>query len=434
MSDYRGRFRKTVFLTLFVATLLLFVAILLLSLSGELLGTRWISWPLSLLCLALASVAALIALGGVIGLRRDTLERAGKPYFSKRPRERSPSLITRFRRRVLKLLPGSRSQLNLRPGEWVRVRPFSEIEATLDENGCLNGLPFMPEMLPYCGKSFHVFRRAEKFYYYFSLQSTGRLRRLRNAVMLDELRCSGQAHGGCQASCHLIWKEGWLEAVDGPGADAPLQTSSGSSLQDLTSRILPTGNTQYVCQMTELPKATSPMRWHDPRHLLRDFWSGNVRFWPFLKIVALDLFNLVQMKTGGPTAPHREARDGRADTPSSLGLRPGDLVRVKSKSEIEGTLKNSRNRGLWFDVEMHRYCGGVFRVATRVETIIGEADGRMLTLKNPCIVLEGVTSTGEYYGLCPQNELIYWREVWLERVNETQDAAATARKDSVHSA
>jgi len=40
----------------------------------------------------------------------------------------------------------------------------------------------------------------------------------------------------------------------------------------------------------------------------------------------------------------------------------------------------------------------------------------MLMMNNPCIVLEGVAATGEYLGLCPQNELIYWREVWLERL------------------
>ena len=29
--------------------------------------------------------------------------------------------------------------------------------------------------------------------------------------MLDDLRCGGQAHGGCQAGCRLYWKEAWLQ-------------------------------------------------------------------------------------------------------------------------------------------------------------------------------------------------------------------------------
>ena len=172
------------------------------------------------------------------------------------------------------------------------------------------------------------------------------------------------------------------------------------------------------------------MWWNDPRHYLRDLWSGNVRFAPFVKAVALALFNLVQAKTRGPTAPYREARDRQTEKLLPLDLQPDDVVRVKSKREIETTLTNSRNRGLWFDVEMHRYCGGEFRVTRRVQTIIDEANGRLLTMKNPSLILEGVTGTGEYLGLCPQNELIFWREVWLERLSKAPDAASHAREVS----
>ena len=42
--------------------------------------------------------------------------------------------------------------LNLRIGEIVEVRSPEEILATLDENGELDGLPFMPEMLAWCGR------------------------------------------------------------------------------------------------------------------------------------------------------------------------------------------------------------------------------------------------------------------------------------------
>ena len=46
--------------------------------------------------------------------------------------------------------------LDLKPGELVRVRSASEIFATLDETGALDGLPFMPEMLKYCGRTLPV--------------------------------------------------------------------------------------------------------------------------------------------------------------------------------------------------------------------------------------------------------------------------------------
>jgi hypothetical protein len=46
--------------------------------------------------------------------------------------------------------------LNLRVGELVEVRSEHEILATLDENGELKNLPYMPEMLQFCGQRFLV--------------------------------------------------------------------------------------------------------------------------------------------------------------------------------------------------------------------------------------------------------------------------------------
>jgi hypothetical protein len=99
-----------------------------------------------------------------------------------------------------------------------------------------------------------------------------------------------------------------------------------------------------------------------------------------------------------------------------LDLRPGDLVRVKSKDLIELTLNSqSRNRGLYFDREMIRFCGGVYRVKARLERVIVEKTGELRQLTNPCIILDGIIATGEFQGLNPENEYIFWREVWLER-------------------
>ena len=44
----------------------------------------------------------------------------------------------------------------LRAGDRVQLRPPSEIIRTLDERGCLDGMPFMPEMLAYFGKTYTV--------------------------------------------------------------------------------------------------------------------------------------------------------------------------------------------------------------------------------------------------------------------------------------
>ena len=52
--------------------------------------------------------------------------------------------------------------LGLRAGELVEVSSEDEILATLDERGELDGLPFMPEMLQFCGRRFRVAKQAFK--------------------------------------------------------------------------------------------------------------------------------------------------------------------------------------------------------------------------------------------------------------------------------
>ena len=44
----------------------------------------------------------------------------------------------------------------MRAGDRVELRSPAEILATLDERGCLDGLPFMPEMLGFFGRPFTV--------------------------------------------------------------------------------------------------------------------------------------------------------------------------------------------------------------------------------------------------------------------------------------
>ena len=49
-----------------------------------------------------------------------------------------------------------------RVGDWVEVRSREEILRTLDDDGRLDGMPFMPEMFAYCGTRFRIFKGAHK--------------------------------------------------------------------------------------------------------------------------------------------------------------------------------------------------------------------------------------------------------------------------------
>jgi hypothetical protein len=71
-----------------------------------------------------------------------------------------------------------------------------------------------------------------------------------------------------------------------------------------------------------------------------------------------------------------------------------------------------------FHPEMVPYCGKTFRVKQRLHRIINEKTGRLITLKNSCLVLDGVSCYGRYAQPinCPRAMPPYWREIWLERV------------------
>src|SRR3954453_12921045 len=105
----------------------------------------------------------------------------------------------------------------LRPGDIVEVRSPAEILATLDSSATLDKMPFMPEMVSHVGRRYTVTRRVDKIC--DTIASTGS-RRMHATVYLEDLRCDGSDHGGCQAGCKLYWKEAWLRGVDGAVAPA----------------------------------------------------------------------------------------------------------------------------------------------------------------------------------------------------------------------
>ena len=318
----------------------------------------------------------------------------------------------------------------LRAGDWVEVRSAEEILGTLDERGELEQLPFMPEMLQFCGRRLRVYKSAHKTCDTIE-RYTGR--RMLNAVHLEGARCDGAAHGGCQAGCLLFWKEAWLKRVPGPlpeGSVAPVLDSAHSRGLENTIRATQlsvqitngNGGERYRCQATELLRATTPLAWWDPRHYVRDLLSGNVRLGALLRYVIIAAFNsLMRLHWRGRPYPYLQGL-ARGETPSDkLDLQPGELVQVRTKREIMRTLNDDlKNRGLKFDVEMVPYCGKTYRVLRKVEKIINEKNGQMTRLPNACLILEGVTCSGCLSTnrlFCPRSVYPYWHEIGLRRVS-----------------
>jgi hypothetical protein len=341
--------------------------------------------------------------------------------------------------------------LGLRVGEVVVVKSKEEILATLDETGALDRMPFMPEMLAFCGQQLTVTRRADKSCDTVSTTNK-RLRRFENTVHLDDSRCDGSAHGGCQAQCTLFWKEAWLRRASRGGRSAtatpPSPRLTEAQLKDAAYRDRSGPEPLYRCQATDHVIASEAIEWYSPMQYVRDVRSGNVSFgammqallwWALRRARAslrgykaqVTLFNTLNHMRGGMQL-HELAGD-RAKTPrEKLDLIPGELVQIKTVDEIKATLDaNQKNRGLYFDQEMLPFCMQTFRVRARVNQIIEEPTGKMIKIPGDCIMVEGTACTGKYHMSCPRTILPYWREIWLRRVDESgqqvmQEAAASA--------
>ena len=79
------------------------------------------------------------------------------------------------------------------------------------------------------------------------------------------------------------------------------------------------------------------------------------------------------------------------------------------------------NRGMLFDIEMLPFCGKRYRVKQRVNQLINEKTGVMMTMKTPGIILENVECMGCFHPgvfFVHAATYPYWREIWLKRIEE----------------
>lgn len=327
--------------------------------------------------------------------------------------------------------------LDLKPGELVRVRSAQEIFATLDDRGTLDGLPFMPEMLKYCGRTLPVTQRADA-----TCAGDGLVRHMPDTVHLRNIRCDGSFHDGCQAACLMYWKEAWLERAENAGKSAPRELDEDEQTF-VNETLIPAtrvprdngeeGRDLYRCQATDVKQASRQMRYRE----LEQYKRG-LRNWTFKKLVVgmfTEAINWWQSFARnrlpqrlwiarGERFPFVLGKLEKGTTPKGdpLDLQPGELVRVKSKDEIVATLdKANRNRGLSFDHEMAQFCGRTARVRSRVTKIIEEKNGEMVEIKSDCIILEGVVCPSDFHLFCTRGIYHYWREIWLERVDATEE-------------
>jgi len=341
----------------------------------------------------------------------------------------------------------------LRAGDWVEVKSKEEILVTLDKKGQLEKLPFMPQMFQYCGKRFKVYKSAHK-----TCDTVNPIRSLRVADVVHlDLRCDGEAYGGCQAGCLIFWKTAWLKRVEESGQSASrssdtVELRKVSKIGNCTEEDIwkgtrkgatdASGEISYVCQATQVPNIGHYLPWWDLRQYAEDYASRNVDIIQILRggmfasyacLVQAGIgigpflswaYDFVQWLWGGIPWPRRSGRipAGQPTPTEILNLQPGELVRVKAYKDILATLDTeARNRGLMWDREMVPFCGGVYRVKTRLSRFVDEKSGTLISMRNPAIILEGVWCGSRYSDCrmhCPRSIYSWWREIWLARIPE----------------
>jgi hypothetical protein len=428
MHEAVASYRKTVVFSLLAAAL---------AASATYAGQRWapamvpapLVFALALLGWIVAAILLLVGLGGLLSIFRHFSRARGEPdlFLTLNSSRSEGALLGRGGASGSAVFAAIRRWVGAPTpsvGELVRIRSLEEISATLDANGCLDGLPFMPEMAKYCGRTGTVFRYVDKIYDYGGRKD---LRRMKDAVLITGLRCDGGAHDGCQARCYILWKTAWIARAEAP---AKVGKTMNPALS-FTSILAPTlakgshgADKRYVCQFTELARASTRMSPRDPRQALRPLLAGNVTFGAFCVAMLTRLFNVAQGLRGGIGFPANQPTSSAVSLRVDLNLQPGEQVRVREPERIFETLDRvGKNRGLWFDRDMLKHTRQHFKVLARVDRIIDDASGRMLPMKTPCIVLDGVDASGEVLGFCPQHDFVFWREAWLERSEAVKESA-----------
>jgi hypothetical protein len=101
---------------------------------------------------------------------------------------------------------------DIQPGDLVEVRSKPEIMATLNEANKNGGMLFDSEQLPFCGQRARVERKIEQIID----EPTGKMIKLRDCMVLEDVVCEGIYHKFCPRGGLPYWRETWLRKVEDP--------------------------------------------------------------------------------------------------------------------------------------------------------------------------------------------------------------------------
>jgi len=105
----------------------------------------------------------------------------------------------------------------------------------------------------------------------------------------------------------------------------------------------------------------------------------------------------------------------------SIGLKPGDIVKIRSKEEILKTLdEKGRLKGCALMKEMWQYCNSEQEVLKRVNYFFDEHHSKFLKAHNT-VILKGLQCSGNISGFPPKCDRLcyfFWCEEWLKKIKD----------------
>ena len=87
--------------------------------------------------------------------------------------------------------------------------------STLSPENRNRSMWFDPEMIPYCGTRARVDRHVQRIID----ESTGKMIKLSDCVVLDNVVCQGIYHNFCQREIPTYWRSAWLRTLNGKDGD-----------------------------------------------------------------------------------------------------------------------------------------------------------------------------------------------------------------------
>ena len=165
-----------------------------------------------------------------------------------------------------------------------------------------------------------------------------------------------------------------------------------------------------MCQIENIKK----MGFDDPTLKIKKFSNTAIR------VLRIPLFiqEIKKFKTKKKFSKKEDPKESPY-TPTR-GLRPGDIVRVRSKEEILQTLdKNNMLKGCYFMNEMWKYCGSQQKVLKRVNYFFDERGAKYYKASDT-VILKGLCCSGKlenFMPKCDRNCYVFWKEDWLEKID-----------------